>query len=198
MKKVLSVLMSMFLLFTVCIPAFAADSVTAEVKTVLDKETGVLTLTISVPAGTDLATLESTLTYDAAKLELTDVVYGAGDMTTANKDTAGAVRLFMVWAASQTDAATLATITFKVKDGAAGKAAFAFKDTAATDSKDAVMDLGFGDSASFDTALTDAPPTDEKIPSTAGKYIAVGAVATVVAAAAVAAGAVVKRKKQDA
>ncbi len=96
MKKVLSVLMSMFLLFTVCIPAF-------EVKTVLDKETGVLTLTISVPAGTDLATLESTLTYDAAKLELTDVVYGAGDMTTANKDTAGAVRLFMVWAASQTD-----------------------------------------------------------------------------------------------
>ncbi len=175
MKKVLSVLMSMFLLFTVCIPAFAADSVTAEVKTVLDKETGVLTLTISVPAGTDLATLESTLTYDAAKLELTDVVYGAGDMTTANKDTAGAVRLFMVWAASQTDAATLATVTFKVKDGAAGKAAFAFKNTAATDSKDAV-----------------------KIPSTAGKYIAVGAVATVVAAAAVAAGAVVKRKKQDA
>ena len=74
----------------------------------------------------------------------------------------------------------------------------AFKNTAATDSKDAVMDFSFGDSASLDTALTDAPPTDEKIPSTAGKYIAVGAVATVVAAAAVAAGAVVKRKKQDA
>lgn len=198
MKKVLSVLMSMLLLFALCIPAFAADSVTAEVKTVLDKENRVLTLTLSVPAGTDLATLESTLTYDAAKLELTDVVYGAGDMTTVNKDTAGAVRLFMVWAASQTDAATLATVTFKVKDDAAGKASFAFKDTTATDSQDATMEFIFGDSASFDVALTDAPPTDEKIPSTAGKYIAVGAVAAVVAAAAVATGAVIKRKKQDA
>lgn len=198
MKKVLSVLMSMLLLFALCLPAFAADSVTAEVRTAFDKETGVLTLTISVPAGTDLATLESTLRYDAEKLELTDVVYGAGDMTTVNKDTAGTVRLYMIWAASQTDAATLATVTFKVKDGATGKAAFEFQNTSATDANDASIAFGFQSGDAFDVALTDAPPTDEKIPSTAGKYIAVGTAATVVIAAAVTAGAVVKRKKQDA
>lgn len=198
MKKVLSVLMSMLLLFALCLPAFAADSVTAEVRTACDKETGVLTLTISVPAGTDLATLESTLRYDAEKLELTDVVYGAGDMTTVNKDTAGTVRLYMIWAASQTDVATLATVTFKVKDGATGKAAFEFQNTSATDANDASIAFGFQSGDTFDVALTDAPPTDEKIPSTAGKYIAVGTAATVVIAAAVTAGAVVKRKKQDA
>lgn len=198
MKKVLSVLISMLLLCTLCIPTFAADAVSAEVKTALEKDNGVLTLTLSVPAGTDLATLESTLVYDAEKLELTDVVYGAGDMTNVNKDTAGEIRLFMVWAASQTDAATLATVTFKVKDGAAGKAEFAFKNTAATDSKDVSIDFTFGDSASLETALTEAPPTDEKIPATAGKYIAVGTIAAAVVAAAVTAGAVVKRKKQDA
>lgn len=198
MKKILSVLMSMLLLFALCLPAFAADTVTAEVQTVLDKENGVLTLTLAVPAGSDLATFESTLRYDAEKLELTDVVYGAGDMTTVNKDTVGAVHLYMIWVASQTDAATLATVTFKVKDGAAGKAAFEFKDTLATDSKDANIEFGFQNGTAFDVALTDAPPTDEKIPSTAGKYIAVGTVAAVVVAAAVTAGAVVKRKKQDA
>lgn len=198
MKKVLSVLMSMLLLCALCVPAFAADTVTAEVQTALDKENGVLTLTLSVPAGTDLATFESTLRYDAEKLELTDVVYGAGDMNTVNKDTVGAVRLYMIWAGSQTDAATLATVTFKVKDGAAGKAAFEFKDTSATDSKDARIAFGFQSGDVFDVALTDAPPTDEKIPSTAGKYIAVGTVAAVVVAAAVTAGAVAKRKKQDA
>lgn len=198
MKKILSVLMSMLLLFALCLSAFAADAVTAEVQTVLDKENGVLTLTLAVPAGSDLATFESTLRYDAEKLELTDVVYGAGDMTTVNKDTVGAVHLYMIWVASQTDAATLATVTFKVKDGAAGKAAFEFKDTLATDSKDANIEFGFQNGTAFDVALTDAPPTDEKIPSTAGKYIAVGTVAAVVVAAAVTAGAVVKRKKQDA
>lgn len=198
MKKILSVLMSMLLLFALCLPAFAADAVTAEVQTVLDKENGVLTLTLAVPAGSDLATFESTLRYDAEKLELTDVVYGAGDMTTVNKDTVGAVHLYMIWVASQTDAATLATVTFKVKVGAAGKAAFEFKDTLATDSKDANIEFGFQNGTAFDVALTDAPPTDEKIPSTAGKYIAVGTVAAVVVAAAVTAGAVVKRKKQDA
>lgn len=198
MKKVLSVLMSMLLLCALCVPAFAADTVTAEVQTALDKENGVLTLTLSVPAGTDLATFESTLRYDAEKLELTDVVYGAGDMNTVNKDTVGAVRLYMIWAGSQTDAATLATVTFKVKDGAAGKAAFEFKDTSATDSKDARIAFGFQSGDVFDVALTDAPPTDEKIPSTAGKYIAVGTVVAVVVAAAVTAGAVAKRKKQDA
>lgn len=195
MKKVLSVLISAMLLFALCIPAIAADTITAEVKTTLDN--GILTVTLSVPAGTDLATFESALQYDAEKLELTDVVYGAGDMTTVNKDTAGTVQLFMVWVASQTDAVTLATVTFKMKDDAAGKAAFAFQNTSATDSKDNAMEFSFGDSAEFEVALTDAPPTDEKIPATAGKYIAVGAITAVVAAAAVAAGAVIKRKKQD-
>ncbi len=196
MKKVLSVLTSIVMLVLLCVPAFAADTVQADVKTTLAD--GVVTVTLSVPAGSDLGTFESTLVYDAEKLELSDIVYGAGDMTSENKDTLGQIRLLMVWAGSQTDAATLVTVTFKAKDGATGKAAFAFKDTSATDSNDEAVEFGFGDNVSFEVALTEAPPTDEKIPSTAGKYVAVGSAAAAVVAAAVAAGAVIKRKKQEA
>lgn len=194
MKKIMSVFLACLLTAVLCVPAFAA-SVSVTPKATLAN--GTVTVTLDLPAGTDLATFATTLTYDAEKLEFSEVNFGAGDMYTAKTDTAGKVGLFMVWSASQSDAATLATITFKVKEDAAGKTAFSFKDTEATDSTDAALAVSFADDALVVT-LSDLPPVDEKIPSTAGKYAAIGSACAVVVAAAVVAGVAIKRKKSEA
>lgn len=194
MKKIMSVFLACLLTAVLCVPAFAASVSVTPKATLAD---GTVTVTLDLPAGTDLATFATTLTYDAEKLEFSEVTFGAGDMYTSKTDTAGEVGLFMVWSASQSDAATLATITFKVKEDAAGKTAFSFKDTEATDSTDAAHAVSFADDA-LSVTLSDLPPVDEKIPSTAGKYAAIGSACAVVVAAAVVAGVTIKRKKSEA
>lgn len=194
MKKIMSVFLACLLTAVLCVPAFAASVSVTPKATLAD---GTVTVTLDLPAGTDLATFATTLTYDAEKLEFSEVTFGAGDMYTSKTDTAGEVGLFMVWSASQNDAATLATITFKVKEDAAGKTAFSFKDTEATDSTDAALAVSFADDA-LSVTLSDLPPVDEKIPSTAGKYAAIGSACAVVVAAAVVAGVTIKRKKSEA
>lgn len=194
MKKVGSVCLCLLLALVCCFPAVAAGTVALQANAAL-AEDGTLTVTVSAPANSNLATFETTLQYDAQKLELQEVVYGAGDMTTSNTAEAGKVGLFMIWQDTQTDEATLATVTFKVKDGAAGTTDITFTDTAATDANDSEMAVSFGESDTVTVTLTEAPPTEENIPSTAGTYIAVGAIGVVAVAAAVTAGALVKRKK---
>lgn len=194
MKKIMSVFLACLLTAVLCVPAFAASVSVTPKATLAD---GTVTVTLDLPAGTDLATFATTLTYDAEKLEFSEVTFGAGDMYTSKTDTAGEVGLFMVWSASQNNAATLATITFKVKEDAAGKTAFSFKDTEATDSTDAALAVSFADDA-LAVTLSDLPPVDEKIPSTAGKYAAIGSACAVVVAAAVVAGVAIKRKKNEA
>lgn len=194
MKKIMSVFLACLLTAVLCVPAFAASVSVTPKATLAD---GTVTVTLDLPAGTDLATFATTLTYDAEKLEFSEVTFGAGDMYTSKTDTAGEVGLFMVWSASQNNAATLATITFKVKEDAAGKTAFSFKDTEATDSTDAALAVSFADDA-LSITLSDLPPVDEKIPSTAGKYAAIGSACAVVVAAAVVTGVAIKRKKNEA
>ena len=194
MKKVGSVCLCLLLALVCCFPAVAAGTVALQANAAL-AEDGTLTVTVSAPANSNLATFETTLQYDAQKLELQEVVYGAGDMTTSNTAEAGKVGLFMIWQDTQTDEATLATVTFKVKDGAAGTTDITFTDTAATDANDSEMAVSFGESDTVTVTLTEAPPTEENIPSTAGTYIAVGAIGVVGVAAAVTAGALIKRKK---
>lgn len=194
MKKVGSVCLCLLLALVCCFPAVAAGTVALQANAAL-AEDGTLTVTVSAPANSNLATFETTLQYDAQKLELQEVVYGAGDMTTSNTAEAGKVGLFMIWQDTQTEAATLATVTFKVKDGAAGTTDITFTDTAATDANDSEMAVSFGESDTVTVTLTEAPPTEENIPSTAGTYIAVGAIGVVGVAAAVTAGALIKRKK---
>lgn len=194
MKKVGSVCLCLLLALVCCFPAVAAGTVTLQANAAL-AEDGTLTVTVSAPANSNLATFETTLQYDAQKLELQEVVYGAGDMTTSNTAEAGRVGLFMIWQDTQTEAATLATVTFKVKDGAAGTTDITFANTAATDASDSEMGISFGESDTVTVTLTEAPPTEENIPSTAGTYIAVGAIGVVGVAAAVTAGALIKRKK---
>lgn len=194
MKKIMSVFLACLLTAVLCVPAFAASVSVTPKATLAD---GTVTVTLDLPAGTDLATFATTLTYDAEKLEFSEVTFGAGDMYTSKTDTAGEVGLFMVWSASQNNAATLATITFKVKEDAAGKTAFSFKDTEATDSTDAALAVSFADDA-LSITLSDLPPVDEKIPSTAGKYAAIGSACAVVVAAAVVTGVAIKRKKSEA
>lgn len=194
MKKVGSVCLCLLLALVCCFPAVAAGIVALQANAAL-AEDGTRTVTVSAPANSNLATFETTLQYDAQKLELQEVVYGAGDMTTSNTAEAGRVGLFMIWQDTQTQAATLATVTFKVKDGAAGTTDITFANTAATDANDSEMAVSFGESDTVTVTLTEAPPTEESIPSTAGTYIAVGAIGVVGVAAAVTAGALIKRKK---
>lgn len=194
MKKTMSVFLACLLLAALSVPAFAASVSVAPKATLAD---GVVTVTLDLPAGADLATFATTLTYDADKLEFSEVTFGAGDIYTSKTDVAGEVGLYMVWSNSQNTAATLATITFKVKEDAAGKAAFSFKDTEATDSKDAALPISFANDA-LTVTLSDVPPVDEKIPSTAGRYAAIGSACAVVAAAAVITGVAVKRRKNEA
>ena len=194
MKKVGSVCLCLLLALVCCFPAVAAGTVALQANAAL-AEDGTLTVTVSAPANSNLATFETTLQYDAQKLELQEVVYGAGDMTTSNTAEAGRVGLFMIWQDTQTAEATLATVTFKVKDGAAGTTDITFTNTAATDANDSEMAVSFGESDTVTVTLTEAPPTEENIPSTAGTYIAVGAIGVVGVAAAVTAGALIKRKK---
>lgn len=195
MKKPLSVLLACLLLAALMIPAFAA-SVSVTPKAVLSDD-GVVTVTLDLPAGADLATFATTLTYDADKLEFSEVKFGAGDMTTSNTNTAGEVGLYMVWSTSQNTAATLATVTFKVKENAAGTTDLSFKNTEATDSTDQALDLSFA-SSSLSVTLSELPPVGEKIPSTAGRYAAIGSACAVVVAAAVITGVAVKRRKNAA
>ena len=195
MKKALSVLLACLLLAALMIPAFAA-SVSVTPKAVLSDD-GVVTDTLDLPAGADLATFATTLTYDADKLEFSEVKFGAGDMTTSNTNTAGEVGLYMVWSASQNTAATLATVTFKVKENAAGTTDLSFKNTEATDSTDQALDLSFA-GGPLSVTLSELPPVDEKIPSTAGRYAAIGSACAVVVAAAVTTGVAVKRRKNAA
>lgn len=194
MKKVGSVCLCLLLALVCCFPAVAAGTVALQANAAL-AEDGTLTVTVSAPANSNLATFETALQYDAQKLELQEVVYGAGDMTTSNTAEAGRVGLFMIWQDTQTQAATLVTVTFKVKDGAAGTTDITFANTAATDASDSEMGISFGESDTVTVTLTEAPPTEENIPSTAGTYIAVGAIGVVGVAAAVTAGALIKRKK---
>ena len=194
MKKVGSVCLCLLLALVCCFPAVAAGIVALQANAAL-AEDGTRTVTVSAPANSNLATFETTMQYDAQKLELQEVVYGAGDMTTSNTAEAGRVGLFMIWQDTQTEAATLATVTFKVKDGAAGTTDITFANTAATDANDSEMAVSFGESDTVTVTLTEAPPTEESIPSTAGTYIAVGAIGVVGVAAAVTAGALIKRKK---
>lgn len=194
MKKVGSVCLCLLLALVCCFPAVAAGTVALQANAAL-AEDGTLTVTVSAPANSNLATFETTLQYDAQKLELQEVVYGAGDMTTSNTAEAGRVGLFMIWQDTQTAEATLATVTFKVKDGAVGTTDITFANTAATDASDSEMGISFGENDTVTVTLTEAPPTEENIPSTAGTYIAVGAIGVVGVAAAVTAGALIKRKK---
>lgn len=194
MKKIVSVCLCLLLAFACCFPAFAAGAVQVQTDAAL-ADGGTLTVTLSAPANSGLATFSTVLNYDAQKLELQSVVYGAGDQTTENTATDGKVGLYMIWISSLTDAATLATVTFKVKDGATGTADITFTDTEATDANDGAMDISFGTGNAVTVPLTSAPSTNENIPSTAGTYAAVGVGCAVAVAAAVTAGALIKRRK---
>lgn len=194
MKKIVSVCLCLLLAFTCCFPAFAVGAVQVQTDAAL-ADGGTLTVTLSAPASSGLATLSTVLNYDVQKLELQSVVYGAGDQTAENTATDGKVGLYMIWISSLTDAATLATVTFKVKDGATGTTDITFTDTEATDANDGAMDMSFGTGNTVSIPLTSAPSTNENIPSTAGTYAAVGVGCAVAVAAAVTAGALIKRRK---
>lgn len=194
MKKLFSVLLCIAVLFSLSVPAFAADTASLRVQTAVEE--GKLTVTLSAPADAAFATFETALQYDADKLTLQNVEFRAGDMTTKNTDTAGAAHVYMIWTDALSQDSVLAVFTFAVQEDAKGVADFTFTDTRATDAEEQEIAVGFDGQTGFSVRLAEPEPTDTEIPSTAGvKKAAVGAAAVIALATAVTAGALYKRKK---
>ena len=125
-----------------------------------------------------------------------EVTYGAGNMTTSNTDTAGQIGLFMIWTETQETAATLVTVTFRVTDSDADATSLIFTDTAATDNDDNAVNFSFASGDTLEVALSEEQTiTDADIPSTAGRYVAIGGAAAVAITAIVVTTAVVKRRR---
>lgn len=193
MKKHISLVLTVLLLFTCAIPAFAAG---VSIKPRYAREEAVLTVTLPIAKSSSLATFLTTMEYDQSKLTLTNVKFQSGDMTVFKDDVPGEVKLSAIWQGAQKDAATLCTLTFNIKEGAEGTVTFHFKDTEATDENDKPLSVSFGKEKFLTFALTETIGGNVDIPKTAGTYIGVsiGAVA-LLAVAGVTAGILIKRKK---
>ena len=123
------------------------------------------------------------LTYVSAE-------YSSGDVSATNSSTAGEVKINAVWKNTAPLGGEVATITFKVNDGATGKTDFPINVDFSTDANNQHIDLS-AVSSSIDLseaapmpAATDGTVSSEgktvkagKIPKTSGKYAAIGAAA---------------------
>lgn len=142
------------------------------------------------------------LTYVSAE-------YSSGDVSATNSSTAGEVKINAVWKNAAPLGGEVATITFKVNDGATGKTDFPINVDFSTDANNQHIDLS---AVSSSVDLSEAAPmpaaTDEtvssegktvkagKIPKTSGKYAAIGSAAAVLCIAAAAVAITVKRKRK--
>lgn len=193
MKRHISLLLTVLLLFSCAVPAFAAGVL---IKPRYTREESVLTVTLPMEKTGSLATFLTTMEYDKEKLALTDVHFETGDMTVVKDDVAGEVKLSAIWQEAQEEPATLCTLTFNIKEGAEGTVTFRFKDTEATDKEDKPLSVSFGKEKFLTFALTETIGGNVDIPKTAGTYIgaSIGAVA-VLAAVGVTVGVLIKRRK---
>ncbi len=193
MKRHISLLLTVLLLFSCAVPAFAAGVL---IKPRYAREESVLTVTLPMEKTSSLATFLTTMEYDKDKLTLTDVHFETGDMTVVKDDVPGEVKLSAVWQEAQEEPTTLCTLTFNIKEGAEDTVTFRFKDTEATDKDDKPLSVSFGKEKFLTFALTETIGGNVDIPKTAGTYIgaSIGAVA-VLAAVGVTVGVLIKRRK---
>lgn len=205
-KKVLSVLIAAVILLVTAFPVLAADPF--KLTSSAEAKDSVVTVKIYLPQNTELGTLSFTLKYDTKLLTYVSAEYSSGDVSATNSSAAGEVKINAVWKNTAPLGGEVASITFKVNDGATGKTDFPINVDFSTDANNQHIDLS-AVSASVDLseaalmpAATDETVSSEgktvkagKIPKTSGKYAAIGSAAVLcVAAAAVAI--TVKRKRK--
>ena len=195
-KKVLSVLIAAVILLVTAFPVLAADPF--KLTSSAEAKDSVVTVKIYLPQNTELGTLSFTLKYDTKLLTYVSAEYSSGDVSATNSSTAGEVKINAVWKNTAPLGDEVATITFKVNDGATGKTDFPINVDFSTDANNQHIDLS-AVSSSID--LSEAAPmpaaTDGTGPTkTSGKYAAIGSAAAVLCVAAAAVAITVKRKRK--
>lgn len=144
-RKLFAFLLTLSVILALALPSFAVKAVT--VKLDISGENGKVYVRLTAPAESDIATMSSTLKFDASKLEFnrishlvdTSIVSLTDDKNVAD----GEVTANIVLADSLTEESKIFTYIFDVKDGAEGEIAFDFTNVEATDSKDEKIDITF-------------------------------------------------------
>lgn len=193
-KRGFSFLLSVALCFALLLQSFAFGGIT--LKPHYEREKPVLKLSLPIPKGSNLATFATCLQYDAEKLTLSAVEFGAGDLTTYAEETTGKVSLSAIWTEHQEAAATLVTFTFQIKEGAKGDVKFSFTDTKATDQNDKEISVSFGSAKHLQCPLEGEIPNAD-IPATARTYIAAGAGAVALLSVGAITAILVKKKQRS-
>lgn len=207
-----TLLLVLIMLTVSAVPSFFAKGV--KVKLDIAGENGKVYVRLTAPEGSDISTMTSTLKFDAAKLTFNSVSYLTDDTIISRTDSgeaeAGKITANIVIADSITEKSKIFTYIFDIKDGAEGEIKFDFEKIEATDSANKAIAITLDGEKSV--ALTELPVpspdvtqsefkepdknTDNpKIPPTAGKIIAVSAIA-LAAVSVVAGGAVFVSKKR--
>ena len=204
-KKVLSVLIAAVILLVTAFPVLAADPF--KLTSSAEAKDSVVTVKIYLPQNTELGTLSFTLKYDTKLLTYVSAEYSSGDVSATNSSTAGEVKINAVWKNAAPLGGEVATITFKVNDGATGKTDFPINVDFSTDANQHI-DLSAVSSSIDLSEAAPMPAADEtassegktvkagKIPKTSGKYAAIGSAAAVLCVAAAAVAITVKRKRK--
>ena len=206
-KKVISVLIAAVILLVAAFPVFAADPF--KLTSSAEAKDSVVTVKIYLPQNTELGTLSFTLTYDTKLLTYVSAEYSSGDVSATNSNTAGEVKINAVWKDTAPLGGEVATITFKVNDGATGKTTFPINVDFSTDANNQNIDLSAISStvdltgaAAVPAGTDETAPSEGKtvkagsIPKTSGKYAAIGSAAATLCAAAAAVAVTVKRKRK--
>ena len=215
MKKKLSSVVAVLAVAAVLFSVMAVSVFAAKPKLTLSTDTtsnGQTEVILSVSKGSDLATLQAALKYDADKVTLMSVEYLSGDYNKSNTDTAGVAVINDVWEESVNDKADLVRFVFSANDNA--KVTFSLDDIKATDSND--NPINFDAPKAVKVAVKQAQPqpdtdgsgssatpanisgsTDGNSPRTSGTVAAscAGVCAAAIAAAAVV---IVLKKKNNA
>ncbi len=140
-KKLLSLALALALVFT-CVPIFEGDvfaaSPAVHISSVAARPGESVDLTISISGNPGITSIDFSLQYDSAQLELTAKQNGSLLGGTMNSQTLDKVPYYCGWINSLqktncTDNGVLMTLTFRVKDGASdGRHAVSFTKSSVT------------------------------------------------------------------
>lgn len=223
-SKLFAFLPALSIILALAVPSFAAKTVT--VKLDISGKDGKVYVRLTAPAESDIATMTSTLKFDATKLAFDKISYLTDEsIMSLTNDGDEEVTANIIFADSLTEESKIFTYIFDVKGE--GEIAFDFTKVEATDSKDEKIDITFDGAKTAVIGELPAPTPDvtqsdfnkpsetkpaptepktepqkdadsPKIPHTSGKIIAASALGIAVLAT-VAGGTAysVKRKKEE-
>lgn len=222
-KNCISKIAAAMLVFTLIlisvIPAFAAKTV--KVKVEIAGSDGLVYVRLTAPSSSDISTFSAALKYDSTKLKFKEMSYleDASIINSTNAEKDGTVVANIVIAESLTEESKIFTYIFTPIEGNDGEYEFSFEKVKATNKANNEIPITFEGilevlssnlepltpdktQTSFDPVTepaTSAPANADKpnVPNTAGKAIAISAVAVASVAAIGVTTVVIKKKREE-